>query len=668
MSAVTSGLRPPHRTLQALLLSSLPLLAGCAGDGGELAGIPRGGPLVIVSIDTLRSDRLPAYGYDAVETPAIDSLRAEGILFERAYTHVPLTLPAHASLMTGLLPPAHGVRDNGGYTLAEGAGTTLAEQLDEAGYATGGAISAFVLRRETGIARGFEHWDDDLGGSARMLMGDIQRSGSDTLRAAFDWVDTVGERPFLLFFHIYEPHVPRTPPEPFRSRYADPYDGEVAAADAVIGELLAGLRERGLYDGSTIVLLSDHGEGLGDHQEDEHGILLYRESLQVPLIVKLPGSRLGGDAVAEPVQLVDVTPTLLELAGVEPPAALPGTSLLRFLPAAGVPPELAARDLYSETFHPQLAFGWSALTSVVRGRHHYIEGVDRELFDLVADPGERRNLVRTDRRAYAALRNALDGFDRRLELPFEEDTETRQALAALGYLGGGAAAGDGEPIDPKTRVADLRLLRKGIALVMDERNEEAIPMLRQAIAALPESDDAWQFLGLALQKTARPAEALAAYQKALELTNGSPHLGKPMAHLAFQLGHWDDAAAFVALSTEDDPENWDLRLLRVRALIFSGRLDEARSDAQAVVRASPESSDAHYYLGAAQMGLRQLEAAEGSFRRALELDPESSAALSDLAVLLMSQGRRAEAAPLLEHLARLRPRAQERAEGQSPGT
>ena len=666
---MTSVLRPSHRIAQALLLWSLVPLAGCAGDGGSpLAEVPRGGPLVIVSIDTLRSDRLPAYGYEAVETPAIDALRADAVLFDRAYTHVPLTLPAHASLMTGLLPAAHGVRDNGGYTLAADAGTTLAEWLGESGYATGGAISAFVLRRETGIARGFEHWDDDLGGSARMLMGDIQRSGSDTLRAALDWVDTVGERPFLLFFHIYEPHVPRTPPEPFRSRYADPYDGEVAASDAVVGELVAALRERGLYDGSTIVLLSDHGEGLGDHQEDEHGILLYREVLQVPLIVKLPGSRQAGGAVAEPVQLVDVTPTLLELAGVEPPAALPGASLLSFLAEDGPPPELAGRALYSETFHPQLAFGWSALTSVVQGRHHYIEGVDRELFDLVADPGERRNLVRTDRRAYAALRNALDGFDRRLELPFEEDTETRQALAALGYLGGGAAAGGGEPIDPKTRVADLRLLRQGIALVMDDRNDEAISRLRQAIAALPESDDAWQFLGLALQKTGRPEEALAAYQKALELTNGSPHLGKPMANLAFQLGHWDDAAAFVALATEDEPENWDLRLLRVRALIFGGRLDEARRAAAAVVRASPENAEAHYYLGAAQMGLRELGPAEGSFRRALELDPESSAALSDLAVLLMSQGRRDEAAPLLERLAQERTRAQARAEAPSPGS
>lgn len=667
MTPVRSAFRLPCRILQALLASSL--LVACAGDGGgPVAEIPRGGPLVIVSIDTLRSDRLPAYGYDAVETPAIDALRAEGILFERAYTHVPLTLPAHASLMTGLLPAAHGVRDNGGYTLAADAGTTLAEHLGEAGYATGGAISAFVLRRETGIARGFELYDDDLGASPRALMGDIQRSGEDTLRVALDWVDTLGAEPFLLFLHIYEPHVPREPPEPYRSRYADPYDGEVAAADAVVGELVAGLRERGLYDGSTIVLLSDHGEGLGDHDEDEHGILLYREVLQVPLIVKLPGSRMGGDAVAEPVQLIDVTPTLLELAGVEPPAALPGASLLRFLPAGEPPPELAMRELYSETFHPQLAFGWSGLTSVVRGRHHYVEGVDRELYDLVSDPGERRNLVRTDRRTYAALRSALAGFDRELQLPFQEDTETRRALAALGYLGGGATTAGRPTIDPKTRILDLRLLRQGISLVMDGQHEKAIPKLRQAISALPESDDAWQFLGLALQQTASPEEALAAYRKALELTDGSPHLGKPMAYLAFQLEQWDDAAAYVALATEDDPDNWELRLLRVRALIFGGRVDEARRAAEAVVQALPENAEAHYYLGATQMGLRELEAAEASFRRALELDPERSEAVSDLAVLLMSQGRRDEATPLLEQLARQRTRAQERAEGPSPGT
>ncbi|HEX6200568.1 MAG TPA: sulfatase, partial [Thermoanaerobaculia bacterium] len=307
---------PPVAALAAGLLTLLLSTTGCGRGGVESAPARR--PIVLISIDTLRSDRLPAYGYDGVETPALDALREDSILFERAYAHVPLTLPSHASLLTGLLPPDHGVRDNAGYRLAKEAGTTLAERLGSSGYATGAAVSAFVMRAETGLARGFDHYDDELAAGASATIGEIQRPGGRTLDAALEWIDTLDERPFFLFFHIYEPHTPWTPPPELAARYGDTYDGDVAAADAVIGRLLAALRERDLYERSTVILLSDHGEGLGDHGEKEHGVLLYREDLQVPLLVKLPGNRRAGSSVAEPVQLVDVAPTVLELAGLEP--------------------------------------------------------------------------------------------------------------------------------------------------------------------------------------------------------------------------------------------------------------------------------------------------------------------------------------------------------------
>lgn len=643
-------LRFPRPSCALLLLSIV--LPGCRG-GGE-AEVPTGRPIVVVSVDTLRSDRLPAYGYQGVATPAIDGLREDSILFERAYSPAPLTLPAHASLLTGLLPPEHGVRDNAGYRLEEGAGPTVAEALSAEGYATGAAVSAYVMRAGTGLARGFEHYDDALSGAAEATLAEIQRSGPETLEAALEWLDGVGERPFFLLFHIYEPHTPWEPPSALAARYGRTYDGEVAAADAVVARLLTALRERGLYEGSTVILLSDHGEGLGDHGETEHGILLYRESLQVPLLVKLPGGRLGGAAVAEPVELTDVMPTLLALAGAPRPEGLRGLSLLALADPEREPPP-APRPLYSETFHPHLRFGWSGLTSVILGRHHYVEGTDRELFDLVADPAERRDLLREERQAYARLRDALHAFDTRLEPPFEEASETREALASLGYLGGAAPAAEGDLPDPRHRIQDLEPLRRAIGWLQEGRTEEALPLLRGATEAIPRSIDAWQFLGLALGRTGRLKEAYAAYEKAFELSNGSPLLAQPMGELALGLRRFDDAAALLAAAVEVEPEELGVRLLHARALLFAGRPDDALAAAREAAELAPESPEAHYLVGAVLMGKRDLDAAEAGLRRALELAPDHPPALSDLAVLLASQGRRDEARALLERLVAAQP-------------
>lgn len=643
--------RPSRFLLSTLLL----LTTACRAEPEGVEDVPTGRPIVILSIDTLRSDRLPAYGYAGGETPEIDALRADAILYERAYSPVPMTLPAHASLLTGLLPPDHGVRDNAGYRLEATAGPTVPELLRQAGYATGAAVSAYVMRAETGLDRGFDHYDDRVPDASRTLMGDLQREGDETLAAALAWVDGLeAGSPFFLLAHIYEPHTPREPPEPFASRHADPYDGEVAWSSAIVGRFLDALADRGLYEGSTVILLSDHGEGLGDHGEDEHGILLYRESLQVPLLVKLPEARGAGRTTTAPVHLLDVAPTVLALAGVAVPEGLPGTSLLR-IAGETAPPEAAARALYAETYHPQLRFGWSPLRSVVLGPHHYIEGADRELYDLVGDPVESRNLVREDRRTYAELRDALARFPAQLELPFEESSETREALAALGYLGTTTAAAEGPLPDPKERIAALAPLREGIGLVHERRHEEAIPLLRRAAEAVPRSVDAWQFLGLAYQETGRAAEGFAAYQQAFELSNGAPHLARPLADLALRLERWPDAAAYLAVAIEESPEDLRLRFLHTRALLFAGELDAALGSAERTAAAAPESPDAHYQLGAVRMGRKDLAGAEAELRRALELGPDHPAALNDLAVLLMSQGRREEAVELLERLVRIQP-------------
>ncbi|MGH7265486.1 MAG: sulfatase-like hydrolase/transferase, partial [Candidatus Rokuibacteriota bacterium] len=430
-------------------------LASCGRSGpASLAALPEGTPVVLVSIDTLRSDHLPAYGYEGVATPAIDRFRDDSLLFERVYAAAPTTLPSHASILTGLVPPRHGVRDNLGYRLAPET-NTLTAALRRRNYATGGFISAFVLRDATGLDAGFERYDDDIELVSRLQLGELQRPGGATLAAALDWLDGINEadeagatdagseaggRPFFLFLHLYEPHSPYDPPEPFASRYDSAYDGEVAAADAVVGDLLTALEERGLYDPALIVLLSDHGEGLGDHGESEHGILLYREALQVPLLVKLPAGHDAGDsakaATAAPAGLVDVTPTVLALLGIEPEGELDGRALLTPSGAspgasAGAPPDGSGeweRALYAESFYPRLHFGWSDLASIIAGRHHLIHGPEPELYDLVDDPGETRNLLGERRRDFARLRKTLESYDRSLAPPAAADEETRRKL------------------------------------------------------------------------------------------------------------------------------------------------------------------------------------------------------------------------------------------------
>ena len=280
------------------LLVALLCASGCAR---PRAVYPRA-PVILVSVDTLRADHLPAYGYRDVETPGLDALQKDAVVFENALSPVPLTLPAHTSLFTGLLPYQHGVRDNVGYRLAPGA-NTLAGFLRQRGYGTGGAVSAFVLDHATGIAEGFDEYRDDveMRASAEAL-GRVQRSGAVTAEILESWIGAQApDKPLFAFLHLYEPHSPYDPPEPFKSRYTRrPYDGEIAAADAVLGSFLGFLKSKGIYDRAIVVFLSDHGEGLGDHGEDEHGILLYREELRVPLFVKLPGSARAGERVAAP--------------------------------------------------------------------------------------------------------------------------------------------------------------------------------------------------------------------------------------------------------------------------------------------------------------------------------------------------------------------------------
>ena len=336
---------------------------------------------------------------------------------------IPLTLPSHCSVLTGQLPSEHGVRDNTGYVLATDV-PYLPQLLQGRGYRTAAAVSAGPLGASKGLARGFDRYDDDFEAAGRWP-GRWIRPGPETFGQALAWLRTHDDRPCCLFTHIFEPHQPYDAPA---GRGATPYDDDIAAADAAVGRFLEELKALDLYDRSLIVLFSDHGEGLGDHVEEEHGLLLYREVLAVPLVVKLPGQRLAGTAVGAVAQLIDIAPTVLSAIGAPVSEKLRGSSLL-----ALTRPGFPDRPVYAETFYPRLYAGWSELTSVIEDGHHYIEGAHGELYDLAADPAQQEDLVSRDRRRAAALRAKLHSFWTPLVAP-SELSRVPEALAALGYL------------------------------------------------------------------------------------------------------------------------------------------------------------------------------------------------------------------------------------------
>ncbi len=672
-----AGRRESGARLAAALF--LLLLPGC-GRERTTDSFP-GAPIVLISIDTLRSDRLPAYGYAGVETPVLSRLARESILFEHAYSHYPLTFPSHSSILTGLLPSEHGVRDNVGYPLKSDTLPYLPRELKTAGYATAGAVSAFVLQGDLGLDRSFDLYDDAIEVRPDVGLGGLQRAGGETLERVLPWLAETASKPFFLFFHIYEPHTPYTPPEPYASRYPSPYDGEIAAADAIIGRLVAELERLGVYDRAIIVLLSDHGEGLGEHGEDEHGLFLYRESLQVPLLLKLPGGARGGERVKAPAQLIDVAPTLLGLVGRPVPPSLHGTSLVTLGGGQG------ERQIYAETYYPRLHMGWNDLASLIGGGYHYIEGPDPELYNLERDPRESSNVLGQERRTFATLRDALRGLRTPLAKPGEVDADTVAKLSALGYAGAPARVTEGPLPDPKARIHTLEDFKKASFLMSRKDFLGALPKLQKLVADNPHMQDGWEKLALCFQRLGRRTDAVAAYQRALENSGGAAHVALSLATLLSDLGRWPEARAHaelalaaspavahqklaeIALAAEDyaeaerqaraaveaDADRPPALISLAQVLNRVGKLEESAST---VARLEQLTARAHatppqgYFLVRGDLLARQGRAAEAeaAFREEMQRHPESLETYSRLAVLQVTQGQAAAAWRTLQQM------------------
>jgi len=595
-------------------------------------------PVVLISIDTLRSDHLPAYGYNGVATPNIDALRADSILYERAYSQVPLTLPSHTTIFTGMLPGDNGVRDNVGYRVDPKI-PTIQGLLKKNGYVTGAAVSAFVLRHETGIANGFDFFDDDVeplkeneASNLPAVIGRVQREGHETLVAGQKWLDAHADQPFFFFLHLYDPHTPYTPPEPYFSRYRNHYDGEIAYSDSVVGDLIADLKRHGVYDKALIILLSDHGEGLNDHGEEEHGLFLYREALQVPLMVKLPNSRKAGAAVKTPVELVDVFPTILDRTATPLPAGghRAGQSLLSFLDGKGAP-----RAIYSETYYPKFHFGWSDLHSLIDGNDHYIRAPKPELYDLASDPGEKSNTLQSNRRAYVKMRAAIESFVQQASAPANIDPEEAAKLAALGYVGSTVATKEGEALpDPKDELGAFQDIRVAFTDYRSGDEEKALALTNHLLESNAQITDLWDLKSKILWKMNRQKESVEAAKDGLRHVPGAVALLYDVANESFTMGDLDTAQQHAEIAVALEPG--EAHQILARIALKRNQVDKAQAEAKAAV------ATAHDPVAMLMM-LATIEKAKGNLPGALTYLDQASDRVSrhkppQLAGLHLSRG------------------------------
>jgi arylsulfatase A-like enzyme/Flp pilus assembly protein TadD len=619
----------------------------------RLARMSPKGPfnVVLVTLDTTRADRLGCYGFSGVETPNLDALCRDAVVFDNATAVVPLTFPSHSSIFTGLVPPHHGVRDNGGFFLDEGR-TTLAERMRDAGYATGAFIGAWVLESRWGLAQGFQHYDDHFQLSKYKIvsLGTVQKPGDEVMDEALPWLDGAKSGRYFAWVHLYDPHAPYEPPEPFASRYArNPYLGEIAYTDKVFGRLMGWLRDQGQLDRTIVVVTGDHGESLGDHGEASHSYFIYGSTTHVPFIVRTPWGLTGRRATR--VSGVDLMPTVLDLVGLPPQPGIDGRSLARLL----FDPEARLdRPAYSETYFPRYHYGWQQLQAMRDDRYTYIDAPEPELYDLQEDPGETRNVFKSFSARAEPLRLALVALAKTAGTQAPErqslDPETLQHLAALGYVGNVI---DVDPTtvlpDPKAKLPLFQMMNVAKDLAQKDRVEDAVERLRRVVAADPKIMDAHLTLGNWLVRLKRPDEAAASFKQALALKPDDDIALGNLARLYLSRGRKEDALEALEVfraalrANPKNPQSW----YQLAGLYLdTGRLGEAESAFRDALAANPRMGAACNGLGVIAFTRGDLAGAEQLVRKGLALEPTVRTAHYNLGRILEARGDAAAAEAL----------------------
>jgi arylsulfatase A-like enzyme/Tfp pilus assembly protein PilF len=536
--------------------------------------------VILISIDTCRADRLSCYGYKGKSTPNIDATAADGMLFENAYTPVPLTLPAHCSMLTGTLPPYHGVHDNFDSKLGA-SNVTLAEILNGKGLITGGIIATSLLNSQFGIAKGFDNYNDHFDKADKLSTVITERKGDEVTRYAMKWLDEKAGNPFFLFLHYYDAHEPYTPPEPFASRFAeDLYAGEIAYVDSCIGEVIGKLKKLKLYDSTLIIITGDHGEMLGEHGEEQHGYFIYQSAIKVPLILKLPG-RQTAQRLAEPVSLIDIVPTVCGLFKAQVPAQVKGNNLCNLSSSQKI--NEAQRYLYCESLYPTKYKG-NSLLGIISGNYKYIQTTRPELYDIAKDPKEAVNLAGTEGQRVRVLQDKLRQIiDEQLaEGGSDSESQTsdqmRKMLESLGYVGGKISKDlkfDQSKDDPKDLINYHNLTAKANKLQFIGKNAEAKELYKNLIAQRPQVAEPYLAMADLTKEDGDLAEATKYLSDAVKLDPNNNGTQNDLGVMLAKQDKLDEAVEHFKKSLQIKLDQYEVQGNLGMLLAMQGKQDEA---------------------------------------------------------------------------------------------
>ncbi len=607
--------------------------------------VPNIPQIILVSIDTCRADYLSCYGYPRQTTPNIDTFAQQAIRFEKAITQIPTTLSAHASMLTGTIPPYHGVRNNFNYKLHD-RNTSIAEILQEHGYSTGAIVSAFVLNKQFGLNQGFETYHDDFI-EAQQHGGYFERKGNEASDLACEWLQEHRDDKFFLFLHYFDPHNDYEPPEPFASNFADNlYAGEIAYTDYCIGRVIEKLKALRLYDSALIIIVGDHGESLGEHGEEKHGYFMYQSTVWVPLIFKPPGGS-KPSTVSEPVAVTDIVPTILSMLRIPVPAEVQGRDLSSLF--AQKQQSKKQNTIYCEAVDAT-RYGCNPLFGVVQGQWKYIETNRPELYDLSRDPDETKNLAETEQEQAQALRGQLKRIMSEQSYLGETDGEialdhvSLQRLASLGYIGAGSVSDEFEfdinKDDPKDLIEFYKLhMQLHRLFIKEQKYDEAEKLCRELIRQRPNYSDPYSYLGKIAVVRGKPDESIAYFKEALRLNNEVCEVHEDLASALETLGKLDEAAKHYQEVLRLRPEwyRYYISLGVIRAK--QGELEQATSLFKKALEIHPDCADAYYNMGNVSALQGRMDEAAGYWIESLRIKPDQADVLENLGKILYQKGK-----------------------------